>query len=404
MPKRKVSKKRVISSKKKQGYTHIYIGLAVMAVGIISLLILINLPYSSAHVLGARTFLARGGDDSSGDSDGGTNSGSGSSGESTTSGESTSGSSGSSNTSGNEASGGGSNESSHTTETINTQHVSGGTTVNCTGPDGKVFQTTISNCENLNKQWNHPVSFTVVNTPKQIAPRPTHIEAENEHVEKTTIKQEDKNNEIEAKHSTERENEQEPLEVESKDQQSKVNLKKNGTVIELRANQGRVELQAKQEDGTQVELGDDSLKTVNDELAKENEFEIEHDSSGALVLKHGLSQAKTTLPISVNLATNELTVTTPKGTKVVALLPDEAVNKLVSFNVIDSVEPEINDTVTLTEVNGTPVFEVKGVDDQKMLGAIPVKIHKIVNISAEDGTVKSTNESLRQKFLDLISF
>lgn len=395
MPKKKSSKKRVTSPRNEQAKSHIFIGLAVVSLGFIGLLTVTSFTLGSTHVLGASTLLARGGDDSSGDSSGGgSNSGSESSGGST---------SGSSNTSGSSSSGGGTSGSSNISGSSTTQTVSGGTVVNCTGPDGKVFQTTASNCESLNKQWNHPVSFTVANTSTRVTTlQPTHIETVSKKSQKSagTVKEEDKNNELE----TEVESEQEPLEVLSKDEQVKVNLKKHGTVIELRTSQGRIALQANQVDGTKVELGDDSIKTLNNELAKQNKSEIEQDVNGAFVLRHKSIKAKTTLPISVNLATKELIVTTSKGVRVVAILPDVAVNKLITLKVIDSIEPEIKDMLKLTELNDTAVFEIKGIDDQRLLGIVPVKIHKTVHISAEDGTVEATNESFGQRLLDLLSF
>lgn len=408
MPKKKISKKQADSAKNK---SHIYFGLIIITVGIFSLLTVAKFALNSTYILGASTLLTRGGDDSGGESGGGSGS----------SGESNSGSSGGNSESSNQSSnsGGGNSsgetsEQSHSSDTNEStgsdtpSNVPGTTTVNCTGPDGKIFQTTAASCENLNKQWNHSVSFTVVNTPKHVfVPKPTRVETEteNETAEmSSTAKQEDKKIEIKKEHEADGENEQESLEVASKDQQVKINLKKHGTVVELKTNQGKIALHAKQEDGTKTELSDDSFKTVNDELAKENNSEIEQDTSGGFVIKHGSTRAKTTLPVSVNLETHELTVTTEKGTKIVTLLPDDAVNKLVSLKVIDSIEPKKDNTVKLTEVDDTPVFEVEGVDKQKLLGLVPVEIHKTVHMSAEDGTVESTSESFGQKILDLLSF
>lgn len=47
--------------------------------------------------------------------------------------------------------------------------------------------------------------------------------------------------------------------------------------------------------------------------------------------------AKTSFPLQVNLNTNELIVTTPKGAKIVTVLPDKAVQNMLAANVLDQV-------------------------------------------------------------------
>jgi hypothetical protein len=56
--------------------------------------------------------------------------------------------------------------------------------------------------------------------------------------------------------------------------------------------------------------------------------------NAAYVIRNKIA-AQSRFPLSVNLDTNELMVTTPKGTKIVTVLPDKAVANMLAANVLD---------------------------------------------------------------------
>lgn len=56
--------------------------------------------------------------------------------------------------------------------------------------------------------------------------------------------------------------------------------------------------------------------------------------NAAYVIRNKVA-AKANFPLMVNLETNELMVTTPKGTKIVTVLPDKAVENMLAANVLD---------------------------------------------------------------------
>lgn len=74
-----------------------------------------------------------------------------------------------------------------------------------------------------------------------------------------------------------------------------------------------------------IEIEDDELETRTRVRSKDN---------ASYVIRARVA-AKTNFPLQVNLETNELIVTTPKGSKVVTVLPDKAVENMLAANVLD---------------------------------------------------------------------
>ncbi len=141
-------------------------------------------------------------------------------------------------------------------------------------------------------------------------------------------------------------------------------------------------------------------------------------------------------PISIDPTTNALIITTPAGTKVVTILPDRAVENILTKGIISKIGGHIasssaeesggsssgsgvlfttsssdgqsissvtNDNIELTEENGAPVYKVKGSLDKKLFGFIPVSVGKTVTVSADTGDITGTSENIFNRFLDLIS-
>lgn len=110
-----------------------------------------------------------------------------------------------------------------------------------------------------------------------------------------------------------------------------VNVKPRGNQIELSAdNDSEIE--------SQLEFnGDESTPSgeiVVDDHVNKNRVKIRAHENAAVVIRNNVA-AKTNFPLMVNLETNELMVTTPKGTKIVTILPDAAVQNMLAANVLD---------------------------------------------------------------------
>src|SRR5689334_19454857 len=64
------------------------------------------------------------------------------------------------------------------------------------------------------------------------------------------------------------------------------------------------------------------------EKVQKPDFKIASDSGQTAIVEKSVG-ALSAFPLSVNKTTNELTVTTPAGTKVVTILPEQAVNSML---------------------------------------------------------------------------
>jgi len=137
-------------------------------------------------------------------------------------------------------------------------------------------------------------------------------------------------------------------------------------------------------------------------------------------------------PISIDPTTNALIITTPAGTKTVAILPDKAIENILTKGILSRIGGHIasgsaeegggsssgsgtlftdeqasgsgaSDNLELTEENGAPVYKVNGSLNKKLFGLISVSVNKTVTLSAETGHIVSTNEGIFSRILDTLS-
>lgn len=151
------------------------------------------------------------------------------------------------------------------------------------------------------------------------------------------------------------------------------------------------------------------------EFEDETEFEV-HEGTETAKIKLGKRNnrfaffedrfgAESEFPVSVNKTTRELTITTPQGTKVVAILPDAAVENMLGQNVIDRVLGANGQLVEVKiDANGNMFYEVSGIKDEKLLGLFVVAIPKTVDISTQTGNVTNVSQSFFSQLLDSLSF
>lgn len=188
--------------------------------------------------------------------------------------------------------------------------------------------------------------------------------------------------------------------------QSGINLNNANTSIQLGGQ--NFGLKARNTDGTEVEIDKSAIEKINTAIQLETGVQIEQNQN-SVTLKRGLIEAQSRFPISFNIVNKTFTIQTPNGTKEISVLPDQVVEKLLENKIISKVDADDNSktngsSVTLTELNNQPVFEVKGALDQKMFGFFPVSVSKTSIVSAESGNVVTTNQNIFSRFLDVISF
>ena len=171
--------------------------------------------------------------------------------------------------------------------------------------------------------------------------------------------------------------------------------------------------------GPNVKIKTEDKKREVHEVGEQPEIEIEpHQdankikiaTSGADRLQFSRNKvgAETKFPLSVNPETNELMVDTPKGTKVVTVLPDAAVQNILMNKVIDSVDNTSSESgktvVNLSTDGDKTVYEMRGPKNKKVFGLFPVTIQKTVTVSTDTGAIVKEDKSLTDTILDFISF
>ena len=171
------------------------------------------------------------------------------------------------------------------------------------------------------------------------------------------------------------------------------------TVVKFEIKNGEVEVETKVKSASEVEK----------ELEKED-VKIA-TAPGQIALVNKRVGALSTFPLSVNPTTRQLTVTTPAGSKVVAVLPEKAINNMLAAHIMDDVVSEkVNNSlasvpklVKLEIKNGVLGYQVKGTKTHKLLGLIPIKTAVATFVSAENGQVVETSQSLLGRILNRIA-
>lgn len=231
------------------------------------------------------------------------------------------------------------------------------------------------------------------------------------------------------KMKTESEGNKQETEIETADgQKIKTKIEDDGTTkIEIRngtvrlkysIENGQVVLKVENEDGEEVEIEDDELAeledVVEDELA-DDDIQLTPTTNGQLAVTKNQVAAVTNFPLSINVETKELIVTTPAGQKVVTVLPDEAVANLLATGIINRVETAPADTTTQGELgaltgivkleirNNEMVYKVKGTKTHRIFGFIPVTTPVTAFVSTDTGITVAKQQSILTNIIDFLS-
>ncbi|MBI2103470.1 hypothetical protein HYT59_00530 [Candidatus Woesebacteria bacterium] len=216
--------------------------------------------------------------------------------------------------------------------------------------------------------------------------------------------------------------------------------------------EGGRKLRFETRDSMTVVKVEDEEEEVGEAEVDENEVEVEVESSEGTqkakiklgrnkwILKSAGSniEARSSFPLSIDLATNELIVTTPAGVKRVAVLPQTAIDNMIRVGHVDIIFPEPlpstspeespegtpsaspeesptgspsastsegeEGTVELTTTeSGEVAFVFDGAKREKLLGLFEILIPKTVVVSGETGDLVEIRQNLISKILDLLS-
>jgi hypothetical protein len=190
---------------------------------------------------------------------------------------------------------------------------------------------------------------------------------------------------------------------------------------ESKKGSSKVEFKAVDKSGkTALEAKDENKNSLNENEKNEVETELEKDdihiatSEGQLIIRKNGVRAITQFTITVDQATNTLTITTASGIKTVAILPDQAVTTLLSTKALDhilsdTISKEASDSATpkqilLIEKDNQLVYQIKGTKNHKLLGLIPISTNITAFVSAESGNLIAKEQSLLSRIIELLSF
>jgi hypothetical protein len=211
-----------------------------------------------------------------------------------------------------------------------------------------------------------------------------------------------------------------------------------------------------------IEEDQEAEGTPGDEVS--DQFTIEGDEGQDTVIRSNENASlvirnkivtQTHFPLMVNLETNELIVTTPKGQKIVTVLPDKAVENMLAANVLSQLggkgglkwleyqasiatpsasptatpsasptaTPSASPTATpsaqpslspapafqpainlVLADDGSLVYEIDGYKNEKLLGLFNIALKRLVIVSAETGDLVSIEQDLLTRILDFLSF
>jgi len=145
------------------------------------------------------------------------------------------------------------------------------------------------------------------------------------------------------------------------------------------------------EEESEVEVKDGTNESKIKIRSGKNKFEFQQEGAKFSV--------ESDFPLSVNPTTRELTVTTPAGSKVVAILPQQAINNMLASGIVSTT----TGVDLKTESDGRLSYNIDGTKNEKLLGVFNVAVSKNLIVSAETGQVLTVNQSTFSKILDFLS-
>lgn len=230
--------------------------------------------------------------------------------------------------------------------------------------------------------------------------------------------------------STRNEGNENETEIETPDgQKIKTKVEDDGTTnieieqrnlkIKYEVKNGQVLTTTEDENGDEVELNDDQRDELEDEIEDELDddgIQIATRGAGQLTFAKNQIAAKTFFPLSIDVGTKQLVVSTPVGQKIVTVLPDQAVAHLLAAGIIDEFNDsldglapetgnpeEVKGVIKFEMRDGLPVYEVDGFKTYKLFALIPVTQPLTAIVSSETGEVVGQNKPLLTTVVDLLS-
>src|SRR3990167_98109 len=143
---------------------------------------------------------------------------------------------------------------------------------------------------------------------------------------------------------------------------TKIEIENGAIKLKYRVENGQIVLKAENEDGEEVEIEDDELEeledAVDDEL-EDDDIELALAKDDKLAVVKNQVAAVTDFPLSIDVVTKQLVVTTPQGQKIVTVLPDEAVKNLLATGIINEIQQDKEAQEQLGVLDGVVKLEIR---------------------------------------------
>mgnify|MGYP001558381655 CR=1 FL=1 len=206
--------------------------------------------------------------------------------------------------------------------------------------------------------------------------------------------------------------EDEKIKTRIEPDRTRIDVYSTGVKVRYEIRNGRVIIKAETEEGTGVP--EQELFKITDRLDKTG-IKIA-TAGGALVVSRNQVGAVSNFPLQLDLNTNQLIASTSAGSRILTVLPDQAVQNMLAANVISRLGPpfiqqavtsgqisSINEIVRLGLQNNVLVYQIQGIRDFNLLGFIPVSRPTTSIVSAETGQLLETQQSILTQIIDLLS-
>lgn len=193
---------------------------------------------------------------------------------------------------------------------------------------------------------------------------------------------------------------------------TRIDVTSGGVKVRYEIRDGRVTIKAETEEGEDVE--EQEIVKIVDRLDKTG-IKVATEGGKLLVARNNVG-AFANFPLQIDLATNSLIASTSAGTRILTVLPDQAVQNMLAANVISRLGPafirqavEGGEATTAAQIielglrNNVPVYEIPGIRDFRLLGFIPVSAPVTAIVSAETGQLINTEQPLLTRIVDLLS-
>ena len=199
---------------------------------------------------------------------------------------------------------------------------------------------------------------------------------------------------------------------------TKIEVENGSIKLKYKVENGQVVRKAEDEAGEEIEMDEDELdeleEAVENEL-KDDDLLLESTDDNKLSVTKNQVTAITDFPLSIDVATKQLIVTTPQGQKSVAILPDQAVQNLLASGIVNAIVPQnagtatqdqlgaFDGTVKLETRNNEMIYKIDGKKTHRLLGFIPITTPVTAIVSADTGATVARQQSLLASIVDFLS-